>query len=617
MKYQTKILLYFSVVALLFGIIIGCLLYRNNVSQSRANREKLLQSDANRLIGQMDDQLERMDAIINYILSDPGIVDDMKTLGMVSEGTIPSSYELTARTNIRVSINTDYILKNSYRSVFYNLEGDVISSFVQGGNTNLTGAFEIEKNPYLAGADEAGGKNVLTGVHSDLYVEGNREVFSLLMAVQGKNMGYLEVENTTDSLAKLTISENEAMFLIMIPDGSILYSDTGENEETRSELSELSADMEDSELLYTKDYLVTKAESKHYGVAVITAVPLSILREDAMPYRQTAILGALIVILGSFLIIFYISSVVVRPVKKLTEMIDETTLDTLADSGTVSMNAVGIDEMQMLADSFGAMKERLDLAIRSEKRASVLQLRAQFDTLQAQVNPHFLYNVLNIISARGVMADDETICEMCGALAAMLRYSTSNKERYASVRMEVLYLQHYTFLMKERYGDRLKVDINIDDEILDYTIPKMTLQQLVENSVKHGFANVTGPMNIRITGCRCSDRWTITVEDNGDGFSDDKLREIKESLGEIRKHLLEEKSNVEMEIGGMGIANTYARCLLFFGEDLIFEIGNGSDGANVEFGKYITIQEKQKFARMKGPGTAPVKAGAVKLADTG
>lgn len=585
MKYQTRILLYFSVVAILFGIVIGCLAYRINARHGKEERREALRTDAVQLVNQMEDRLDRMDAIMNYILSDPGIVDDMKTLGMVSEGTIPSLYELNARNNIRISINTDYILKNSYRSVFYNDQGVLISSLARGNPAGMTNAFALENNPYLSYADAANGKNILTAPHSDLYINGSTEVFSLLKAVQGKNMGYLEVENTTDSLSSLNISESDAVFLVFNADDQLLYADTHAGNDQIT-FADISAQAESGGTFENDFYMGVKEQSDRYGLTIITAVPRSVLRTDNAPYIQTAIIGSLIVILGSFLIIVYISSVVVRPVKKLTAMIDETTLENLDDLRPVSMEEGGIDEMQMLADSFGAMKERLNLAIQSEKRSSELQLRAQFDTLQAQVNPHFLYNVLNIISARGVMADDETICEMCGALAAMLRYSTSNKERYATIELEVTYLAHYKYLMQQRYGDRLRFDIDIDERLMKTDIPKMTLQQLVENSIKHGLANVTGPMQIAITGKCLPDRWSITVCDNGEGFGREKLIEIRENMAKMRAHLMEEKANVEMEIGGMGIANTYARCLLFFGDKLIFEVGDTEKGAKVELGCY-------------------------------
>lgn len=591
MKYQTRILLYYSVVALLFGVVIGCLVYRINLTHGKAAREKSLQTDADQLVSQMEDRLDRMDAIMNYILSDPGTVDDIKTLGMVSEGTIPSLYELSARADIRTVINTDYILRNSYRSFFYNREGELISSFVRGSLINLTGDFKIENNTHIAQADAAGGKNILIPPHPDLYIEGREEVFSLLKALQGKNMGYLEVESTTESLAGLNLSDTDAMFLVTNSDGELLYAKTGEDEEALADLTALSLEMDKESYLYTEKFLAAKAVSDHYGVTVITAVPDSVLRKDAAPYVQAALIGSLIIILGTLIIIVLISFVVVKPVKKLTAMIDETTLDSLADLTKVNVQEGGIDEMQMLSDSFSAMKERLGIAIRSEKRASELQLQAQFDTLQAQVNPHFLYNVLNIISARGVMADDETICEMCGALAAMLRYSTSNKERKATIRMEILYLQHYIFLMKQRYDGRLSVDIEIDEGLMDIELPKMTLQQLVENSVKHGFANVTGPMHVTITGRKSDDRWSVTVCDNGEGFSREKIVEIRESMDEIREHLLQEKAAVEMEIGGMGLANTYARCLLYFGPSLIFEIRNCESGAVVEIGSSLIKEE--------------------------
>ena len=79
------------------------------------------------------------------------------------------------------------------------------------------------------------------------------------------------------------------------------------------------------------------------------------------------------------------------------------------------------DLFQELIDAYQAMMARLDKALRNEKQAAMLQLQAQFDTLQAQVNPHFIYNVLNTISSRAVLDNDETICEMCGCLGCPVR----------------------------------------------------------------------------------------------------------------------------------------------------------------------------------------------------
>ena len=167
---------------------------------------------------------------------------------------------------------------------------------------------------------------------------------------------------------------------------------------------------------------------------------------------------------------------------------------------------------------------------------------------------------------------------MGGSLGTMLRYSTNNKERYASVEKELEYLNSYFYLLKARHENSLEVHIDVDQKIRQQVIPKMTLQQLVENSVKHGFQNMERGRRISVTGRVQKDGWTIRVQDNGCGVPEKKLLELQERLKEAQKDILERAKPAEMEIGGMGIVNTYARCLLLYFEEGIFEMENVPEG---------------------------------------
>ena len=166
------------------------------------------------------------------------------------------------------------------------------------------------------------------------------------------------------------------------------------------------------------------------------------------------------------------------------------------------------------------------------------------------------------------MADDEVICEMCGSLGSMLRYSTNNKKRYASVSEELEYLNSYFYLLKSRYENRLNVMID------------------VENSIKHGYPETDENMDITITGKQEADGWFVMVEDNGSGAPDDKVSSLKGRFEEIRHSYSNLSISTEAEMGGIGLPNTFARCLLLFQDDLIFELGNrpGGNGFFVKIG---------------------------------
>ena len=140
------------------------------------------------------------------------------------------------------------------------------------------------------------------------------------------------------------------------------------------------------------------------------------------------------------------------------------------------------------------------------------------------------------------------------------------------------YLESYFYLLKVRYEERLEVSMDVEPKVREQMIPKMTLQQLVENCVKHGLQNIDKSIRISVIGRMKKDGWTIQIQDNGPGITQERLLEVKKRLEEVRKNIQGKNMAAELEIGGMGIVNTYARCLLLYSENLIFELGNVSEG---------------------------------------
>lgn len=191
---------------------------------------------------------------------------------------------------------------------------------------------------------------------------------------------------------------------------------------------------------------------------------------------------------------------------------------------------------------------------------------------------------LNVISNRGIVDEDEEICEICGSLAAMLRYSANNKERYATVKEEFAYLDKYIYLLKSRYEHRLEVTVDYDLSIEGEVLPKIVIQQLVENSIQHGYKNGKDIMKICVQGWRDEQGWYIRVHDNGDGITEQISLKLENKMENIRRKIMRSQSNIELEIGGMGLANTYARMFLMYTDRVIFDMKNCQDGFSITVG---------------------------------
>lgn len=335
--------------------------------------------------------------------------------------------------------------------------------------------------------------------------------------------------------------------------------------------------------------------SDNYGIRVVALEK----KTEIVAGMKEAVMIALGMAVGCFVIsmgvVIFIASRLSKPLTALKDQMENTGLENLDAELAVPDTD---DEMQAVGIAYQNLMRRLNESIVKEKRMSLLQLQAQFDTLQAQVNPHFLYNVLNVISSRGIMDGDEEICEICGCLAAMLRYSTNTKERYATVKKELEYLERYIFLLKSRYEHRLEVEINCEESVKQEQLPKIVLQQLVENSIQHGYNNSKNIMKIYVRGWRDETGWYFEVRDNGQGATDEVREKLNQKMKKIRKKIMSRGSSIEMEIGGMGLANTYARMFLLYNGRAVFRIRNLEEGLSVIIG----VSEKEVEADVSGDG---------------
>ena len=597
MKYQTKLILGYTTIALLLSIALGIVVYSISLDYEVKRQKNSLDVTSAQLVSQMEDRFRTMDAIIYYILSDYDMLDSIETLGRISDREVQSSYVLNARTTLSNGFNTEYILKNSYRTVFYNQLGTLVSSFNAKEARQVSTDFDLGTISYLERAVQAKGKTVLIGAHTDEWgrTDGS-EVYSVMKALQGYQMGFLEVENTIESLSTLAVAAPGAEFVIVANGEEVMYSSNGDYSDTES-LRSL-CEKAESEEEKTSGMLVSRSSSEEFDLSVIAYIPEIAEGDGREAILITAMAAAIIAFGVCLLLIILWSYILTKSIRELRGVIEQTSLENL-DIQAIETD-YGLDEVRTLANSYQAMTKRLSQAVNSEKRALMLQMQAQFDALQAQINPHFLYNVLNIISGRGIENNDDMICDMCGALASMLRYSTNNKERYVKTEQEMNYLENYLYLLRARYGDKISFDVSIDSAVRDKLLPKMTLHQFVENILAHAYGHSDRRMIIQVSGTIYSDHWEIRVQDNGEGISEEKLREIREKIKNVRKNL-ENRGGMEMEIGGMGLVNTYARCFLLYHDALIFSIRNlPSGGVEVTVGEWLNRRSEDGISGVGG-----------------
>lgn len=201
------------------------------------------------------------------------------------------------------------------------------------------------------------------------------------------------------------------------------------------------------------------------------------------------------------------------------------------------------------------------------KKEQQMLRKAEFELLQAQINPHFLYNTLDAIVWSAEAGNQKQVVKMVGSLSDFFRSSLNKGKEIVTVREELMHVRSYLEIQQIRYQDILSYKINVPEELFVYQIPKITIQPIVENALYHGIKNRRGGGTITVTGAEREDSFIIRVTDDGRGMDEEELDEIRASLSA--------EGNESGKI--YGLYNVNERIKLGFGEEYGLDIDSTYD----------------------------------------
>ena len=582
MRFKRKLVFLYTLLAILFTIILAgtCRYFLIHSSLSQAQNQLAYTSKQTDVI--FESLYQSIDQTISDIISDPDVYEAIRILSTTKPNTDQRASDY--QSVIRSKLYTCYQASNFYRIVYFNTNGTVIFS----ANDIFKGAIDhipdFSAEVLEKAARQKGAPFLLCVSTDNLYTSSDTLVFSALSKIQGENLGYFIIQVEASVLDEIFNMPQEYMTVsAFLNDNSLLFQSSKANQQAALEY--VTDHKEDGIYMDHKYQQLTEILTSAGGTKLVFSTPLADIYASVFSSQFMMMFGIFCLFLLSLAFIFFTASKLTEPLKKIRKQLENTGLTNLESGIEVDES---VDEIKALGSAYNDLSIRLSEAIEQEKKLSLLQLQSQFDALQAQVNPHFLYNVLNVINTRGLENDDPVTCKLCTNLAAMLRYSSGNINRFASVKQEIEYVNHYAYLMQARYEDRLQIHQNIEMEILDYQLPKITIQQLVENSIKHGFQNSISNMQIDISGGILTDGWYIAVQDNGQGISPDVCEELYCKFSALRQEIADRKKNIDMEIGQMGIPSLYARLYFLYRDEMTLLLESPLSG-----GSKITIQIKR------------------------
>ncbi|SHH78703.1 sensor histidine kinase [Clostridium grantii] len=323
--------------------------------------------------------------------------------------------------------------------------------------------------------------------------------------------------------------------------------------------------------------LITRKPIKNTNWDLVGVYFIDEINETINSTNEFLVYIIIVVVIVSILISAFISSKISKPIKELEismKKVEEGKFDTFID-------IKGETEVEKLSESFNVMvkkiKELMDQIVVEQE----LKRKSELNTLQAQINPHFLYNTLDSIvwMAENEKTDDVII--MVTALAKLFRISLSKGKNIITVKEELEHVKNYLIIQKRRYVDKFEFSFEIDESTLNYKTLKLILQPIIENSIYHGIKYMVDEGNIKISVFIKDNKLVYLVEDNGVGMD-------KETLEKLQSTDLKENKM------GVGVKNVNQRLKLLYGDEYGIEIKSELEEGTIVQLLLPIIEEERK-----------------------
>ena len=382
-------------------------------------------------------------------------------------------------------------------------------------------------------------------------------------------VGYVVCDIDSKALRKILekYRVDEEMYIWMQPlgdrpivsTGTLSDSASGDYSLVSQEVSEGSRNLDN--LQWEKKVFFAVYQDK-YNLGAYSLMPRSLLNKNQKVLTENLLLITVIMLAVISISFYFVSRSLSRPLEQMTKTVKR------IQSGETQLRMENLkqDEVGELGQSFNNMLDRIEGLIAKEYENKLLLNRAEYQALQAQINPHFLYNTLDTMSSIAEIQNCSQVSALCQSLAGIFRYSLNMKEPFSTVAQEMAHLKNYIYVMNVRMQNQVQYEFEIDDVVLQDTLPRISIQPLVENAVNHGLRNRKGEKKVAVSAHAEGSSLVILVEDNGVGMTKEKIEE-----------LYQEDEGREDKSKSIGILNIHRRMKLLYGEAYGVEIESEPD----------------------------------------
>ncbi|MBO5371959.1 MAG: histidine kinase [Lachnospiraceae bacterium] len=291
------------------------------------------------------------------------------------------------------------------------------------------------------------------------------------------------------------------------------------------------------------------------------------LMPQEMFYANQRILAhnLILILVAMFAVAVVVTYVVTKTLTKPLENMTVTAKKIKEGDTKLRMEVLEQDEIGILGQNFNDLLDTIEDLISEEYKTKLLLNRAEYNALQAQINPHFLYNTLDTMGSIAEMQECRQVSALCQSLSNIFRYSLDMKHPFSTVAKEMVHLKNYIYVMDVRMRDHINYQFDIEEEVLKAEIPRLSIQPIVENALNHGLRNSRKAKEVCISAKAEGELMEIIVKDNGVGMSEEKIKSLFDTEGAENTGETEGKKSI-------GIQNIHMRMKMFYGEEYGIEI---------------------------------------------
>ena len=456
----------------------------------------------------------------------------------------------------------------------YNEKNDYVSAGILY-ETKKKNGHDLPVTEWIESAKDQG--RLVVGPHNDYWSDSSEPLISVIRPLSNNygaiSYGIVEVQRRFSKLEALLSFETQQSFILVVFDqhGAPLYmsdADWRDTEGYGERVSQAAPMGIQSFPTLTNGYAAYGRSSLSQWSVMLIYSRGALYQTYKAAFTVLAV-GTLLLLMVLVILVYFIADRLSRPIRKLSASIQNIDLQNLRlDFSDLGQNE--IDDIQLAFDTF----------VSRLSHSAAMEMEAHMLALQSQINPHFLYNSLAVISAAGYEGGNEEVTDMCTRLASMLRYAASHSTTHVTLADELDHMRAYLELMKKRYEKDFIYDVNVSGDTSNIKTPKLILQPIVENCFKHGFKDVAPPWRIDVLVEISDTQWKAIIADDGVGMPPQEIESVNKRLEDYRLHSRFPKLSQD----GSGMINTAARLFLTYGGQGFFSIDSQKN-----FGTKVTI----------------------------